>query len=116
QAYIQPDKTKGLELKSYSIPMPDFIESLMISEFKINGGEAITYRREGLQHNAMANFYFNLSVPDLMFENDVNNRLEVSSSNIKLSISDFKVPVDEIHNLHIASVEFNRENMSVEVK
>lgn len=25
QAYIQPDKTKGLELKSYSIPMPDLL-------------------------------------------------------------------------------------------
>jgi hypothetical protein len=115
QVYIQPGKAKGLELKAYSFPMPSFIESLQISEINITGGEAITYRNEGRQHIAMANFFFGLSVPDMLVKNNDENQIQVSSGNINFWVTDFKTPVDDIHNLHIGSIEFDKGKKMIDI-
>ncbi len=114
QVYTQSGKSKGLDLKAYKLPMPSIIESFKISEFKITDGEAITYKIDGIKHYAMANFSFQLSVPDLLFDNNQHNQIQVSSRNIKFTASDFRIPIDNIHDLQINSVHFDMEKQSIE--
>ena len=115
QLYMQPDKTKGLDMKAFKIPMPSFIQSLNISELKISDGEVITYRKERTRHQAMANFFFSLSVPGIELSNNEDQQIQIASNNIFLSISDFRIPVDEVHNLHIDKIEFDREKKFLDV-
>jgi len=115
QVYTQPSKTKGLDLKAYSIPMPTFIESLKVSELAITNGRAVTYKKEGSQHSPMASFFFKLSLPGLVLNSNDKNQVKVTSSNIHFSVSDFIVPLDDIHNLQIGSIDFNRERKMIEV-
>ena len=77
QIYSKPAKTKGLDFKAYNIPMPSVIESFKITELKVSNGEAITYSQKGVQHIAMANFFFNLSVPDFLLNNNEIGRAHV---------------------------------------
>ena len=115
QVYTQPDKAKALDLKAYSFPMPAFIKSLKVSEFAITQGKAITYKKEGARHSALANFSFELSVPGVVIKNNENNQVQVSSNDIRFSVSDFIVPVGDLHYLQIEGVDFNRESKLIEV-
>ncbi len=115
QVYIQKEKAKGLDIKAYSIPMPSIVESLDITELKITNGKAITYTKTGTQHKAMANFSFQLVVPDILLKNNEQNLIQLTSSNVNLSASDFILPVDATHNLRIDSFNFNREKKSIDI-
>ena len=116
QIYTQVEKTKGLDLRNFSMPMPSFIESLKISEFKVTDGEAVTFRKENIQHHAMANFFFDLSVPGLKIEKNLEQQIQLSSSNIDLTINNFKLPADNIHNLHINRITFNKNKQLLDVE
>ncbi|MCA1760958.1 MAG: hypothetical protein LC658_14420, partial [Bacteroidales bacterium] len=115
QIYIQKENAKGLDLKAYSIPMPSIVESLKISELKIEKGGAITYNKVGNQHKALANFSFQLHVPDILLKSSGQNIIQLTSRNLNLSVSDFIIPVDDIHNLRIESIGFDRLKKSIDI-
>ncbi|MEE4284684.1 MAG: hypothetical protein V2I31_01005 [Mariniphaga sp.] len=114
QIYTQKGKTKSLDLKNYSLPMPAFIESLQIKELKITDGEAINYQTSGGNQKAQANFRFNFAMPEIALKNN-NNQIQIQSQNIQLKISDFRAPIDEQHNISIGQIDFDKEQKSISV-
>ncbi|WP_372947085.1 hypothetical protein [Mariniphaga sp.] len=114
QIYTQKGKTKSLDLKTYTFPMPAFIESLKLNEFKITDGEAVTYQTSETSQKAQANFKLNFSMPGIMLKNN-NNQIQLQNQNIQLEISDFRAPIDELHNILIGQIDFDRERKSVSV-
>jgi hypothetical protein len=114
QIYNQKGKTKSLDLKNYAFPMPAFIESLQLKEFTITKGEAVTYQSSEISQKAQANFKFNFSMPGIMLKNN-NNQIQIQSQNIQLKISDFKAPIEELHNIAIGQIDFDREQKSISV-
>jgi hypothetical protein len=114
QIYTQKGKTKSLDLKNYTFPMPAFIESLQLNEFKITDGEAITYQSSEISQKAQANFKFNFSMPEIILKNN-NNQIQLQNQNIQLNISEFRAPIDELHNILIGQIDFDREQKSISV-
>jgi hypothetical protein len=115
QVYMQAEEAKWLDSKSYQFPLPSFIESVKVNELKITGAQAISYKVQGFRHSARANFFFDLSLPELVLKNDDQNQMQLLTDNVWVSISDFKTPIDDIHNLVIGSIEFNRNNKTIQV-
>jgi hypothetical protein len=116
QIYSREGATMGLDLNAYRFPMPSFVESLKLNEFKITNGHATTYQTSGLRHNARAGFSFSLSMPGAELKNDSLHQIEISSNNIQLTISGFKAPLDELHNLDIGTIDFDRERKMIAVE
>jgi hypothetical protein len=114
QIYTQKGKTKSFDLKNYTFPMPAFIESLKLNELKITDGEAITYQSSEMSQKAQANFKFNFLMPGIILKNN-NNQIHMQNQNIQLNISDFKAPIDELHNISIRQINFDREQKSISV-
>jgi len=115
EIYVKADEAKWLDSKSYNFPLPSFIESLKVNEFKITDAQAVSYKVQGFRHSARANFFFDLSLPQLILKNNDQNQMQVLTGNVLVSISDFKTPIDDIHNLDISSIEFNRNNKTIGV-
>ena len=115
QIYNQPGKAKSLDLSKYRFPLPNFIQSLQLDEFKISNAEVITYATVGIAHHAGANFGFNLSMPRVNIISE-GNQAQINSSNIFLNLTDFKAPLDENHSLEAEEVKFNREQKSIVVE
>ncbi len=116
QIYSREGATRGLDLNAYRFPMPSFVESLKLNEFKILNGQATTYQTSGLRHSARAGFSFSLSMPGTELKNDSLHQIEISSKNIQLTISGFKAPLDELHNLDIGTIGFDRERKVISVE
>ena len=114
KVYMQKDKTKALDLKNFSFPMPAFIESLQLNELKITDGEAITYQTSQSGQKAQASFRFDLSIPGITARNN-NNKTELESENMYLQITDFRAPIDDLHNISIEKIGFNRLKKEIEV-
>ncbi len=112
QIYNQPAKAKSLDLSKYRFPLPNFIHSLQLDEFKISNAEVITYSIAGMDHRAGASFGFNLTMPGVNIVNE-GNQAQINSSNIFLNLTDFKAPLDENHSLEAEQVKFNREKKSI---
>jgi hypothetical protein len=115
QIYVKPDEAKWLDSKSYRFPLPSFIESVKVNELRITDAQAVSYKVQGFRHSARANFFFDLSLPQLILKNNDANQMEVLTGNILVSVSDFITPIDDIHNLGIGSIEFNRNNKTIGV-
>jgi hypothetical protein len=115
QVYVQAENTKWLDSRSYQFPLPSFVESVKVDELKITGAEAISYKVKGLQHQARANFRFDFRMPGLLLKNNDQNQIQIISNNVLLSVSKFKSPIDDYHNLNIESIEYNRQKESIEV-
>ena len=113
QVYLKSDKAKWLDSNTYQFPMPSFVESLKVKEFKITQAQAISYKVDGLQHNAMANFFFDLRMPDLLLKSNELNQIDISQGNVWFQVSDFRSPIDDYHNLAIEGVEFDRNRKSI---
>ncbi|MBW6533625.1 MAG: hypothetical protein K0B11_01320 [Mariniphaga sp.] len=114
QIYNQKGKTKSLDLKNYTFPMPAFIESLKLNEFKITDGQAVTYQSSEISQKAQANFRFNFSMPGIILKNN-HNQIQLQNQNIQLEISEFKAPIDELHNISIGQIDFDREQKSISI-
>lgn len=116
QIYSKEGATRGLDLNAYRFPMPSFVESLKLNEFKISNGQATTYLTSGFRQNARSGFSFSLSMPGTELKNDSLHQVEISSDNIQLTISGFKAPLDEVHNLDIGTIGFDRERKVISVE
>jgi hypothetical protein len=115
QVYTQADKAKWLDSHTYGFPLPSFIESLQVGELKITSAQAINYKTQGIQHQAQANFFFDLSMPGLVLKNNELNQIVITSENILFSAADFRVPLDNWHNMTIESIGFNRNSQRIEI-
>jgi hypothetical protein len=116
QIYNQTGKAKSLDLKKYQqFPLPEFIHSLQLESFNINNAEVVTYQTQGIDHRATANFRFNLSLPGVNVKNE-GNQAQLSSSNILLNITDFKVPLGEKHALTAGQLTFDRKKKSIDIE
>ncbi len=115
QIYTQPELAKSLDLNAYRFPLPPFIESLQLNEFSINNGEAITYKTTGMQHRPQANFNFSFSMPGILLKNDQENQINLTSENIVFTVSNFRAPVDDYHNIGIDEIGFNREKKAISI-
>ncbi len=113
QIYTHKGKAKSLDLKSYTFPMPSFVESLRLNELKITDGEAITYQTTDLSQKPQANFRFNLLMPGIVMANNSNNQISVRSENIQLDLMKFSLPVDDSHHFSIGNIGFNRKLKSL---
>lgn len=115
QIYTRKGKAKSLDLKTYTFPMPSFLESLNLHTLKITKGEAITYQTSEISQKARANFWFNFSMPGLILKNNSNNQMQLQSENIHLEILDFRAPIDEVHNISIGQIDFDRNQKSLAI-
>lgn len=115
QIYTRKGKAKSLDLKSYTFPMPSFVESLRLNELKITGGEAFTYQTSEMSQKAQANFRFNFLMPGIVLKSNSNNQIRVHNENIQLGILDFKAPIDDVHNISIGQINFDRKQKSISV-
>jgi hypothetical protein len=115
QVYRQTEKAKPLDLNKYKFPLPAFIQSLHLNELKISDANVVTYATKGLDHRAVANFNFSLSMPEVVLKNDEQKQANISSKNILLSISDFRAPLGENHNFSAGSLNFIRESKSISI-
>jgi hypothetical protein len=115
QVYVKSDEAKWLDSKSYRFPLPSFIESVKVNELRITDAQAFSYKVQGLRHSVRANFFFDLRLPHLVLKNNDMNQVKVVTDNVLISVSDFKTPIDDIHNLAIKSIEFNRNKQSIQV-
>lgn len=116
QVYSQPGAFKSLELRKYNLPLPAFIHSLELKEFKINNGEVMTFETRGINHWALSNFKVDLSIPGMKIKNDENKQSEISTSNLQLSIFDFYSPIGKTHHLQAGEIHFNRQQKTLEIK
>ncbi len=115
QVYVKSDEAKWLDSKSYRFPLPSFIESVKVNELKITEAQAVSYKVQGFNHSARANFFFDLRLPQLVLKNNEMKQVQVETENVLISVSGFKTPIDDIHNLVIKSIDFNRNNKSLQV-
>ncbi|SHJ83541.1 hypothetical protein SAMN05444280_13334 [Tangfeifania diversioriginum] len=115
QVYRQTDKAKPLDLNKYQFPLPAFLQSLHLNELKISDANVVTYATKGIDHRAVANFSFSLSMPGLVLENNEQQQAQILSSNILLNISDFKAPLGEDHNFSAGSLNFNRDLKTISI-
>jgi hypothetical protein len=115
QIYNQAGKTKSLDLNKYHFPLPKFINSVKLDEFKITNAGVITYETRGIDHRAKGSFNFNLSLPEVTIESD-ENKASIESENIQLQLNDFHVPVGENHSLEADQLNFNREQKAIEIQ
>ena len=113
QVYIQNKKRKSFDFDQYRFPMPSFIESLKLGRLDINNAQVITYRTEGIDHKAQANFNFNLFMPGVLVKNNPENQAHLTSDNLILEISDFKTPLGPQHNFLLKKLLFNRSRQSI---
>lgn len=115
QIYNQAGKTKSLDLSKYHFPLPKFINSVKLDEFKITNAGVITYETSGIDHRAKGSFNFDLSLPRVTIESG-KNKASIESENIQLKLRNFHVPVGENHSLEADQVNFNRDQKTIEIQ
>ncbi len=113
QVYSQQGKAKSLDLNKYRFPLPAFIKSLKIKQFKINQAEVLTYQIKGLQQNAKSNFKVNFQIPEVLIKNDEQNHIRINTGNLITSITGFKAPIGKNHDLRIEQIDFNRNDKTI---
>ncbi len=115
QIYNKKGKTKSLDLKKYKFPLPSFIHSMHLKEFKLSEAEVLTYETEGLRQNTKSNFKIDLTVPEVSFVNDTQNQTKITAGNVIASISFLKSPLGKTHELSIDSISYNQNYQTIDI-
>ncbi|HKI88595.1 MAG TPA: DUF748 domain-containing protein [Draconibacterium sp.] len=115
QVYSKIGVGKSLDLNKYKFPLPAFIESLKLNELRIKNGEVLTFETEGLEQHARSNFKINLTLPGVTLKNNEKNQAHLTTKNLVAQISDFKTPLGEKHELHIAQIDFDRSKKTIDI-
>ncbi len=113
QIYSKKGATKSLDLNKYRLPLPAFLKSLKINEFKVTDGEVLTFATEGLNQEARSNFSVNLTIPGLSLQNNEKQQSLLTTKNLITKISDFKAPLGGTHELNIGQINFNRSEKHI---
>ena len=118
EIYSQTGKTKTLDLKKFSIPLPNIIESLKIRELKLKKGQVITYRTEGINHSQSSSFILDLSSDNVFVTHATDNGPNVvESNNISTRISDFQlISEDKSHQTRVDELAFNKNTKDIYIK
>ena len=115
EIYNRAGTTKSLNLSKFKFPLPAFIKSLQLNELKINNGKVENFEVNGTQRQSNSSFGINLSMPNVSVKNNSQNQIHISTGNLIANISDFNTSLGDHHKLHIANLDFNREEKTVAV-
>lgn len=115
EVYSKKGISKSLDLNKFDFPLPAFVKSFQINEFKINNGEVINYETMGLEQHAQSNFRLNLTLPNISLKNNQNNLAKLTTGNLVLNLIDFKTPLGKHHILKIAELDFDRMQKTISV-
>ncbi|NQU55427.1 MAG: hypothetical protein HQ522_23160, partial [Bacteroidetes bacterium] len=115
EIYSKKGITKSLDLNKFDFPLPAFVKSFQIKQFKINNGEVINYETKGLEQHAQSNFRVNLTMPNISLKNNQNNRAKLTTGNLILKLTNFKTPLGRNHLLKIEQLDFNRTQKSISI-
>lgn len=113
EIYSKTGTNKSLDLKKFDIPIPTFVNSFHLKEFKINNGEVINYQVKGNKQFAQSNFRLNLSIPNIILKNTAKNSAKLTTGNLIVNIFDFKAPLGKNHEIRMANLDFNRNKKNI---
>lgn len=115
QVYSQVGKTKSLDLKKYSFPLPSFIQSLQLDLLKITNAEVYTYETEGINQRTKSNFKLGITIPGISVKNNNSNKAQITTGDISAQISDLKSPLGQTHELSIRRADFKQNRKTIEI-
>lgn len=113
EIYSQKGKTKPLDFKELTIPLPSEVNALKVDKVHLDNGEVVTYRIQDNSHTQTSSFTL-----DLITEGITLSQLEeLNAKNISARLTNFQLILDgKSHEIKVDELLYDKEPKTIDIR